>query len=163
MLNPQQFTDLLLAPALKAIDMYSADAMHLMLRTALVESRLTHIKQIPNGPALGLFQIEWDTYLDVCRYLSDRPSLRFAILDYTERLVLPKNPTSLIADISLNILIARIKYWMQPEPLPSHKDFISQANYYERYYNGNVYVEKTQEFIRCAAETEGWIDNGKQD
>ncbi len=145
-------------PALRATGMYSIDAMYLMTCTAFVESKLTHIKQLPEGPALGFFQVEWATYLDVCRYLERKPVLLDKILKYTERQYLPKNPMALVSDMVLNVLIARVKYWMQPEPIPSYKDSVSQANYYERYYNVNVSVDKTAEFIRHAKDIESWVE-----
>lgn len=128
-----------------------------MVCTALVESKLTHLKQLPEGPALGFHQVEWATYLDVCRYLHGKDTLRSKILLYCDRPYMPTKPHALIGDLILNLLVARVKYWMQPEAIPTYKDPISQASYYERYYNGNVNVDKTQEFIRYAKDIEGWI------
>ena len=160
MINPHQFTGLILEPALRAVDMYSIDAMYQMVRGFLVESKLTHIKQLPDGPALGFGQIEWATALDVFRYLNRRTDIRQKILDYCERDKLPENPRTLISDIALNVLVARVKYWMIPEPIPSYKNPEGQAYYYERYYNCNASVDKTQEFIRYSKEIEGWINHG---
>lgn len=160
MINPHQFISLILEPALKATGMYSIDAMYLMTCTAFVESKLTHLKQLPEGPALGFMQIEPATYKDIYRYLALRPQLRSNILNYTERTYLPYEPVNLIGDLSLNVLIARVKYWMQPEAIPTYKDPISQANYYERYYNANASNDKSQEFIKVAGEIGGWINHG---
>ena len=135
MINPGQFISEVLEPALKALDMFSEDAMHLMLRTAIIESQLTHILQIPNGPALGFMQVEYATYLDVVRYLNQRSDIKERVLRYTEYMTLPTKPVSVISNISLNVIAARIKYWMQPEAIPAYKDVEAQAEYYLQYYN----------------------------
>lgn len=137
--------------------MYSMNAMHLMMCTALVESKLTHVKQIPDGPALGFMQVEWSTYKDCVRYLKDEPGLSNKILTHLDRVTFPAYPHVVMADITLNVLIARVKYWMQPEPLPSYKDVERLALYYETYYNGNPEVDKTPEFIVHAKNVGGWI------
>ena len=132
--------------------------MYLMTCIAGVESKLTHLKQLPNGPALGPFQIEPATYLDTCRYLNIRPGLRDQILSYCQYDTLP-TPDALIHNLAFNALIARVKIWMVREAIPSYKDPQSQASYYEKYYNANADVDKTQEFIKFAAEISGWINH----
>jgi len=138
--------------------MYSIDAMYLMTCTALVESKLTHLKQLPEGPAIGFMQLEPATYKDIFRYLAIKDQLRSNILNYTERVYLPYNMVNVLGDLSLNVLIARVKYWMQPERIPSYKDPEAQAAYYEKYYNGNPEVDKTTEFLRHFKDIEGWIN-----
>lgn len=137
--------------------MYSVDAMYLMLCTALVESNLSHLRQLPSGPALGLFQMEPDTYTDVCRYLNERPKLLNKILLATFRSYLPSDPSILITDLSYSSLMARVKYWMIPEAIPTYKDPQAQATYYEKYYNANKFVDKTSKFISVAGEVKEWI------
>lgn len=158
MINPYQFVNLILESALKACGMYSLDAMYLMVCTAGVESKLTHIKQLPDGPALGLFQIEPATYADCQRYLKNNMALRDQILAYTQRTFIPDHPNILISDFALNALIARVKYWMQAEAIPSYKDPEGQAAYYEKYYNGSE-TDKTQEFVNFAVQVTGWINH----
>lgn len=128
-----------------------------MMCTALVESKLTHIKQLPNGAALGFMQVEWSTYVDCLRYLKDEPGLSNKILTYCDRVVYPQEKHVFMGDITLNILIARVKYWMQPEPLPHYKDAEKLALYYETYYNGNPEVDKTPEFIVHAKNLGAWM------
>lgn len=160
MINPHQFVNFILEPALRAVGMYSLDAMYLMACTAMVESKLTHLKQLPDGPALGLMQMEWATYVDICRYLGTRPTLRSSILIYCERYSLPTKPQALLSDVAFNVLMARVKYWMQPEPIPSYKDPNAQAEYYEKYYNCNKEVNKVDEFIKHSQSIAGWINHG---
>jgi len=48
---------------LKNYDLYSRDAEELLMLTAACESNLGHyFKQLGNGPALGIFQVEPATY-----------------------------------------------------------------------------------------------------
>lgn len=159
MINPYQFVNLILEPAYKACNMYSLDAMYLMTCIAGVESKLTHLKQLPMGPALSLFQIEPPTYADCLRYLKDKMALRDQILAFTQRTYLPDDASVLIYDMALSALIARVKVWMIADPIPSYKDPEAQAAYYKKYYNANADVDKTQEFIKLAAEISGWINH----
>ncbi len=131
--------------------------MYQLVCTFLTESKLTHLKQLPDGPALGPGQIEWGTYLDVCRYLNRRTDLKQKILTYCERVDMPQTPIGLLSDLTLNVLVARVKYWMIPEAIPSYKDPQAQAEYYERYYNANSEVDKTEEFIKHSQTIAGWI------
>lgn len=156
MINPSQYADLILEPALKAMRMYSLDAMYLMLRTALVESRLTHIKQLPAGPALGFMQIEPDTYADIIRYLKTRDGIRISILEYCGYISLPAHPHVLIHNVAFNAMIARVKYWMTPQPIPNYKDIKSQGEYYLNWYN-TVRGKSTLESFMKHSEILGFI------
>jgi hypothetical protein len=141
--------------------MYSTEALYLMTCTALVESKLTHIKQMPSGPALGFFQVEWATYLDVVRYLEKNRKLFTLILYYCERDHFPMKTPTHMCDMVLNVLIARVKYYMQPEPLPTSLDAHGLANYYKKYYNtykGDAVIDT---FVKAYQDVKGWIENDK--
>ena len=57
-----QIKDLVIIPALEKIELYSPEAVTLMLGTACVESQCgEYLQQVPSGPALGIFQIEMAT------------------------------------------------------------------------------------------------------
>lgn len=132
-----------------------------MTCTALVESKLTHIKQLPQGPALGFFQVEWATYLDVVRYLDVNRTLRTLILLECERDHFPSRKSTLMADMVLNVLVARVKYWMRPEPLPSYKDAEALGNYYKDYYNTYRGDGTVEQFVKAYQDAKGWIENDK--
>ena len=58
-----QLREQVIAPALAKIDLFSPEAVALVLGTACVESQCgEYIKQMGKGPALGIFQIEPATY-----------------------------------------------------------------------------------------------------
>ena len=139
------------------MDMYSIDAMYLMSCTALVESKLTHLKQLPDGPALGFMQVEPDTYFDVIRYLNIRDDIGSKVLGYCNYTDYPLTTNVMIHNLAYNAMIARVKYWMQPQPIPSYKDSVNQAEYYELYFNGNPEVNKVDEFVRHSKNVSEWI------
>ena len=60
-LDAKQLRELVIKPALLEIELWSEAAEELVLGTAIVESRLSFIKQLGSGPALGFWQIEPDT------------------------------------------------------------------------------------------------------
>ena len=64
-LNASQLRELVIKPALSEIELWSPAAEELVLGTAIVDSRLSFIKQLGSGPAFGLWQIEQDTHRDV--------------------------------------------------------------------------------------------------
>lgn len=159
MINPRQFINDILEPALRYTNLYSTDAMHLMVCTALTESKLTHVRAMQGqGLGLGLFNIKWEDYLDVVRILDGDRELRRLITLHTGRRNTIETPGVLIADIGFGALVARVRYAMAPEQIPSYKDIEAQADFYTRHYNSTADVNKTQEFIRYAKEIEGWID-----
>jgi len=57
-IDREQFIDLIIEPTLEELGMFSAAASELVLGTAIQESRLTYIKQLGTGPALGVCQME---------------------------------------------------------------------------------------------------------
>ena len=64
MFNKDQFQDLN-NRVLSSIGLYSVEAVYLLLGTCAVESNFgTYLKQ-KNGPALGVFQIEPSTLIDI--------------------------------------------------------------------------------------------------
>ena len=139
--------------------MYSLDAMYLMLRTATTESKLTHLRQLPNGPALGFMQIEPDTFFDTQRYLNGRPDLRKRVLEYCNYEKFPVNINCLIHDLAFNAIIARVKYWMNPEPIPSYNNIEAQGEYYLRHYNTSLGKATLDSFMKAAEYTDGCIQH----
>ena len=66
LINAVQLLYLVIDPALDALHMNSASARKLLHYTAACESNCgEYIKQFPSGPALGIFQMEVNTYYDL--------------------------------------------------------------------------------------------------
>lgn len=139
MIPPEQFLEYVIQPTLRHLAaaiprLDSLASEQLMLGTALVESNLDALKQRGGGPALSVFQIEPATFDDIYgRYLRARAALLTQIQD----LRIPAfTPTEQLAGNPFFACgIARMKYWMVPEPLPPAGDLEALGHYWKRYYN----------------------------
>ena len=137
----------LIADTLNEIDLYSDDAVNLLMGTAAQESHLgKYLKQLKSGPALGIFQMEPNTYNDILdNYLKYKSALWEDVQDTCLIQALPKQHESLIYNIKLAICMARIHYLRVTEPLPT--DLSGYANYWKKYYNTYLGAGTTEEFI----------------
>ena len=83
---------------------------------------------------MSFFQIEPATFDDIYeRYLRARPGFLMAVQDLrlpalTPMEQLPANPFFACA-------IARMKFWMAPEPLPDADDIAALGRYWKDHYN----------------------------
>jgi hypothetical protein len=139
MLHPDHVTRFVIVPALAVFPeaMRSIAAVQLLLGTALIESRLTLLKQgwhdgeDGQGSALGLFQCEPATHHDLwLNYLAYQPALA--------RCLCPLGPLPaerLMTDLLYACRIARLHYYRVPAPLPAADDGEGMAAYWKRYYN----------------------------
>lgn len=129
------------------IVMRSPAAVELLLGTAIVESRLTFLRQgldVPGdglGEALGVFQIEprshadcWDSYL-IFR------------LDLAQAVGGRKPDEALILDLGYATRIARIIYWRSPLRLPDVGDVEGLARVWKQAYNTPAGAGKPDEFV----------------
>jgi len=116
-------------------ELNSPVAVKLLLGTAAHESRFgTYLKQI-RGPAIGIFQMEPDTF----RWLQDTYQDTYVYLKGRE-------PEEMEWDLRLAILAARLRYWIVPKPLP-HDDVQSIAGYWKRWYNTSAGAGTEEQFI----------------
>jgi len=117
--------------------MDSPAAEALLTGTVLMESRASQLWQKGGGPAVSLFQIEPATFDDVFhRYLWHQQQKLFAAV---HELLVPKidAEAQLAGNQFFACAIARVKYWMAPDPLPDAEDVDGLAEYWERVYNAN--------------------------
>ncbi len=159
MINPNQLRTEIIRPTLKAMSMWSPAAENLLMGTAMQESVCgTYLVQI-GGPALGLFQIEPSTardivfrYLDLRPDLGDRFELGFQIVNSHEinwnNVSLDKVALKLISDLRFGTAVARMRYWMVPQPLPDADDVAGLAAYWKQHYNTPLGRSTEEEFIR---------------
>jgi hypothetical protein len=132
MLNLQQVKQLI-RNVLNAIGFPGGEtAVNLVFGTAIQESSLIYLEQVPSGIAVSLFQIEEATYLDLINRMS--PSMRHKILAYCSLTDFPKDYKFLIGNLTLSIIMARMKYYLIPEALPAN-DPEALAEYHKKYYN----------------------------
>lgn len=130
----------IIRPTLEYLDPlipYSKAAEHLIVMTALAESRFDAIGQWPRGPAKGIFQMEPATfnwlYLD---WLGARS--REALRQRFAKLELPE-PVDPVEQLEGNMYFAtamcRLRYWVAPNALPDASDINGLAAYHKRWYN----------------------------
>lgn len=110
-------------------------AVNLLLGTAAQESAFgTYLRQLGGGPALGAFQMEEATF----EWLRGK---------YGVELYLHGNEfEELEWNLQLAILLARLRYWVVPEPLPSAYDIPGMARYYKKYFNTATGKGTAEEF-----------------
>lgn len=137
MIDIDQFTDYVIDPVLEQMVMYSVAASELLLGTAIQESRLTYIKQLGNGPAMGVFQMEPATFKDIWQnYLAYRPNIADVArtLSGTRPQEYPV-PEQMITNLAFAACMCRVHYRRVREPLPTAGDLPSQAAYWKQHYN----------------------------
>lgn len=137
MLNVEQFRSLVVQPALAVLGArYAAPAaVELLVGTALAESHLRELRQLPDGPALGLYQIEPATHKDLWdNFLAFRPELADVVRRLTE-IDSPDCHQHLVTRLDYATVVARLIYWRAPEPMPAAGDVDGLARYWKAHFN----------------------------
>lgn len=140
----------LITDVLKSVNLYSMDAVELLMLTSAQESHCgTYIEQI-NGPALGIFQMEpgteWDVWFNVLKYkkkLKKKVNSFLIQHEYNSRL----HNLNLRANLPYQIIMARMLYLRFSEPLPIHTDVLGMAKYYKKYWNTELGKATVQEAV----------------
>jgi hypothetical protein len=131
----------LIERTLKEYGLHSEEAVTLVYGTIQHESTFgaeTCLRQRTSNyklkvHALGILQMEYNTYLWLCGKYGDKYS--FALKDF-ERLEY---------DLKFAILLCRLRYRAVPSPLP--KDIKGMSKYYKKYYNSSAGAATPQDFI----------------
>ena len=133
MKNKDDFSDLVLN-VLSEIGLCSPDSVQLLLGTCAQESAFgKYRRQLGGGPALGIFQMEPATFMDIVEnYLNYKPELKEKILKVSGIDDL-NNPEDLVFNDRLAICMARVHYLRVKEAIPSDLD--GWARYWKKYYN----------------------------
>ena len=114
---------------------YSPASVELLMLTAAQETHLgKYLKQV-KGPALGVFQMEPNTYEDIwANYICYRQPLLDAMNDmYGASGVAWK--LRMRGDLVYQTIMSRIFYMRIPAALPAHDESRSLAHYWKKYYN----------------------------
>lgn len=158
MLNPDDFREFVVRPALASLDEVgvpkSAAAERLVMGTALVESDLRRLVQAGfEGGAyldggIGLYQIELATLADLYEnFLKFRPPLREGIDALTlwkPGEGIPTTPdfqmlgSQLLWNLAYATIICRLIYWRVPDALPGADDPDGLGHYWKDHYNTNL-------------------------
>ncbi len=146
MLNVKQFREDVVRPVLEHLGLYSAAAENLMVGTALQESRLTYLRQLGGGPALGAFQMETATHDDIwANYLKFHPTVSARVKDYES--AFPGAAGQLPANMNYACAMARVHYYRRPEPLPDADDIEGLGRYWKVHYNTAAGAGTAMQFV----------------
>jgi len=147
-LDLTQFRELIIIPVLQKLGMDSESAVQLVLGTAIQESRISYLKQMGDGPALGVFQMEPATHEDIwTNYLNYRPELVRVLSD-----LLPPEfygamaHTAMVGNLWYAAAMCRVHYYRVPESLPVAGDIPGQARYWKAHYNTVLGAGTTDEY-----------------
>jgi hypothetical protein len=109
-------------PALTPHGLWCADSEELLMLTAAQESKLGfNLTQEGNGYAKSPWQIEPPTF----KWMQERYPM----------LIGTRKVDELLYDLRLAALVARLRYRVVQEALPSRFDVIGMATYYKKYFN----------------------------
>jgi len=139
-MDAQQLLNHIIEPTLKYMGggYDSKNARMLLLATAAVESNCGYyIKQI-NGPALGPWEMEPFTHDDIwcnCDFLRKPDNVRVMNSMQLELDKDHEDSYNLMVSPMYSCAMARLKYAMDPAPLPSWDDPKAIYTYYKRIYN----------------------------
>ena len=143
MIDREQFIDLIIEPTLEELGMFSTAAVELVLGTAIQESRLTYIKQLGTGPALGVCQMEPRTHDDIWNnFLEYREKMRQAVSE-----IGGPDAKELIWNLKYSVAMCRVHYRRVRFPLPPAGDLKGQAQYWKDHYNTDLGRGTTEEYI----------------
>jgi hypothetical protein len=143
----ETFLRTIIQPACEAIGAWSEAAGQLLLGTAIQESGLVHRRQLGDGPALGLFQMEPATHHDCwVNYLVYRPDLAHKVL-VVGSLTEPSDAEWLVGHDEYAAAMARVRYLRIDAKLPTVNDISAMADYWSKWYNTRDDAAKAQQFI----------------
>ena len=129
------------------LDMYSDDALSLIMRTGWAESGYRALRQY-KGPAIGFWQVELATIQDTLdNYVEYRPH----IMEVLTTLGLEPEDLefSVLSSIALQAAFCRLKYRRDSKPIPSWDNMKAQAKYWKRVYNTKLGKGTVEHFIDC--------------
>ncbi|SHO56150.1 hypothetical protein [Vibrio quintilis] len=140
-MNATQLTELVVRPELERLGLYSKAAEQLIVGTIFTESHGEYLKQLGDGPALGIAQMEPATHNDIwsnfLKYsnLSDRIMESVAPFSVTDDADVPVKATELIGNMCYAVAMCRAHYYRKSEPLPKAGDVEGFARYWKTHYN----------------------------
>jgi len=145
-LDKKQLKDLI-ETVLNLLGMHSDAAVNLLLGTAAQESHLgTYIKQIGDGPALGIFQMEPATEKDIWdNYIYFRPETENLVGDIAH--VATPDSLHLQGNIIYQTVMARLHYRRKSESFPLADDELGLAAYWKNHYNTLKGKGTVEEFV----------------
>lgn len=155
MFNNLQFRQLIIAPAIRAVNLYSQEAEDLLIGTCAQESRGgTYLFQQGANPdlyaslqknilAVGPFQMEPRTHDDLWgHFIRQNKKLKGVCEPLTQ---MPAD--AMVYDLRYATIMARLFYYFRAkESIP--KTLELQAKYYKKYYNTTAGKATVEEYIK---------------
>ncbi|MFR5683794.1 MAG: hypothetical protein ACLUD1_07050 [Clostridia bacterium] len=144
-MDKEQLRDLI-HRVLVALDLHSEVAENLLMGTAAQESELgEYIRQLGSGTALGIFQMEPNTFKDIVyNYLQYKPDLAKKII-YVSGINALRSEY-LEYNFALSICMCRVHYLRVSEPIPAN--LLGWAKYWKEYYNTRLGKGTEGEFMQ---------------
>lgn len=151
-MDSKQVLEFIIRPTLASLGLGGKGAERLLLGTALTESGLQYISQIPSGIAKGIYQMEKATHDDIWKnYLQYHPTSSL-VHDLTSSGA--KDTSSYFAELPGNLYYAtamtRIHYLRVKEPMPSGDNLEELAHYWKDHYNTKLGAGRVEDFINKA-------------
>lgn len=142
-MNPNDIRRIIQA-TLQRTPWYSRDVEELLFFTAAVETNCGQfLFQVGGGPALGIFQMEPRTAMDILEWGQGRPSVGPVMGFWV--------PTGhditvdLAGNIPLQVVLGRLLYLRTPEPIPAYTDHEGIWNLYKKRWNTPLGAAKKPE------------------
>jgi hypothetical protein len=156
LIDQAQFRFIVVRPALQMLNLWSPAAENLLIGTALAESRLTYLRQKPDGPALGLYQMEPATHDDLWdSWLNARPEYARLVRHHLgSRYTSPDRAQVLTWDMRYASMMCRLQYRRFPQALPPAHDMRALGEYWKRYWNTHLGAGRVDKFVELY-ETHG--------
>ena len=148
MINAEQLRKYIVVPELERLGLHSKAAENLLMGTAAQESKLgEYLKQLGDGPARGIFQMERATEKDIwLNYLAYKPKLKTKILAITANLT-PYYTDEILYNLRYAAAMTRVHYLRVNEGLPIADSPADLARYWKKYYNTHLGRGTPEEFI----------------
>jgi hypothetical protein len=135
MIDSDQLRNLIIKPSLEPLGLLTNDSEELLFAICCHESHKgSYVKQV-NGCALGIYQMEPDTYYDIFdNFLKYKSNLKSRVFNFLNIKNEP-NANELITNMKLATIMARIFFLRNPEKIPPYNNINEIANYWKKYYN----------------------------
>ena len=153
-----QFREYVVIPALNQLDgiAYSLAADQLVIGTLAQESHGTYIKQLGKGPAMGLFQMEPATHIDIwLNFIKFRRPIQNSLLAMTSDSVDENyfssgwpDHNALVWNNRYAAAMCRVHYYRVKYALPKANDIKALASYWKDHYNTKDGAGTVEEFIK---------------
>jgi len=148
MLDCSQFRSLIIEPVLSKLQVYSKEAEEVLVFTCAAESLGGHYLAQVKGPALGIYQMEPNTYTDIwINYIRARNQLATLLAMHYGCNKIPE-VERLIYDLHFATAMARIHYLRVTGKLPAITDVEGIWEYYKKHYNTEKGKAKKDESIK---------------